>query len=123
MVKVPISRAGYVCQFIRSSKPSATTQIGRSVTKLTKIILKVADDTGDNFEQIEINLRDLLKRNLTTWGSTHIYDEPFFPRQKGHKRIVISLGPKTYEFSLVRVNTSKDKTLKDLQLSPKGRHR
>ena len=121
------SRSGkYACQFI-PAKPSATAETDRLVNSLIKIILKVVDDTGDTFEQIEINLRETLKRSVrmringesSDKISTHVYDEPFFPQQKGAKRIVISsLEPpyETYEFRLVRVNTFEDKTLKNLAL-------
>ena len=47
----------------------------------------------------------------------NIYDEPFFPGQKGHKRILIHLKFRSdhcIEFSLSRRNTVK--TLKDLAL-------
>ena len=121
------SRSGkYACQFI-PAKPSATAETDRLVNSPIKIILKVVDDTGDNFEQIEINLRETLKKivRMRINGessdkiiSTNVYDEPFFPRQKGAKRIVISVEPpyETYEFRLVRVNTFEDKTLKNLAL-------
>ena len=111
------------------------------VEKLLKYIVKVADAAGDNFDKIEKNLTDKLRSyhargrrmarrpellELSDHLSifTHVYDEPFFPEQKGHMRVVISFDRygrrSTYEFSLIRRNAVK--TLKNLALKAASRN-
>ena len=87
-----------------------------------KMILSEADAAGDDFDKMRSEVRDRLMETLSLTNiikpSINIFDEPYFPRPKGHmKRIAISLYDRhntTIEFSLARRNSLK--TLKDLAL-------
>ena len=96
-------------------------------TGLMDLILEVANFMGGNFENIKSELESELRagefdgsNGMETEQTTIIiFDEPFFPRPKGHMRkIKISFFDQyntTVELSLARRNTIK--TLKDLALN------
>ena len=55
-----------------------------------KMILREADSAGDDYEQLQREVRDRLLETVSlvaaTPPSVHIFDEPYFPRPKGHMR-------------------------------------
>ena len=93
-------------------------------SQLMSVILDVADDEGDDFEKFRSELEDQFRTEgfigLATEETTvNIFDEPFFPRPKGHmRRIKISffdLENTSFEFILTRKTDIK--TLQDLALN------
>ena len=84
------------------------------------VILELAEFEDGNFEKIKSELEYMLRYE---WGATeqttvNIFDEPFFPRPKGHMRkikILDNTNNTTFEFSLAR--RTNIKTLKGLALN------
>ena len=91
--------------------------------QVMKLILNEADIAGDDFDKMKREVRDRLMETVCLTSNVppriNIFDEPFFPRPKGHmRRIAISLFERhstTIEFSLARRNALK--TLKDIALN------
>ena len=89
---------------------------------IMKMILNEADTAKDDFEKMMIEVRDRLMETVNIASRitplVQIYDEPYFPRPKGHmRRIAISLYDRyntTIEFCLARRNVLK--SLKDIAL-------
>ena len=98
----------------------------RMTRDLMDLILMLADFMGGNFENIKRELESELRAGefdgsdgmATEQTTINIFDEPFFPRPKGHmRRMKISFFDQnntTFEFSLAKKNTIN--TLKDLAL-------
>ena len=96
----------------------------RDWTQLMDIILELANRAGDDFDKVKSNLEDYIRAGKIMFEATpqsrvNIFNEPFFPRPKGHmKRVTISLLDHNnifFQFSLARRNTLK--TLKDIALN------
>ena len=126
------SSAKYECTFI----PTTYGPGNERTRYILKIILNAAHVTEDsNFEDLDFFIFDKLNGFMEMMGiwrpgmmplhqfRINIYDEPFFPGQKGHMRIVIDFGHSKnsiFEFSLSRRNTVKK--LKDLALRAVSRN-
>ena len=93
--------------------------INRVVKGIMDVILELAEFEDGNFEKIKSGLEYMLKYEWEAEQTTvNIFDEPFFPRPKGHMRkikILDNTNNTTFEFSLAR--RTNIKTLKDLALN------
>ena len=89
---------------------------------IMRLILTEADLASDDMERLKIEIRDRLMETVILTGnvpSVNIFDEPYFPRPKGHmKRIAISLYDRNntmVDFCLAKRHILK--SLKDLSLA------